>query len=99
MTGDDEAEVAQRSGVLPGADQRLRRRRTDIWLSGGVTCAHRKDLALRARWGGRLEARRSFHATRIRPPLKIVGGKEAEENRDGLTADSYEALLPCTYSG
>ena len=31
--------------MLPAADRRLRRRRTNIWQSGDVPCAHRGDLA------------------------------------------------------
>jgi hypothetical protein len=33
-----------------------------MWEGGGVRCAHRESLALRALWGRRLEARRSCRA-------------------------------------
>jgi hypothetical protein len=72
----DEPADVQRSGELPAADCRLRRRRSNMWQGGGVRCAHRESSALRALWGRLLEARRSYrarHAERLCKWGRFIG--------------------------
>ena len=47
-----------------------------MWEGGGVRCAHRESLALRALWGRLLEARRSCrarHAERLCKWGRFIG--------------------------
>ena len=67
-----------------------------MWEGGGVRCAHRESLALRALWGRLLEARRSCrarHAERLCKWGRFIGSaaqveKRAEARATGVTSDS-----------
>ena len=109
----DEPTGAQRSGVLPAADQLPRRRRANF--GHAAVCRAPTGKVWRcARWGGRrLEARRSFPARRLRTPpsMRDVHGprsfRRAKAGGNGVeprlceTAERAEAgrQRPLTFRG